>query len=199
MAIAEGKDPFDLFDEWYAGAEDCGLKEPAAVMLATADEEGRPSARMVLLKGYDDAGFVFYTNLESRKGRQLSANPNAALCFHWMPLGRQVRVEGPVSPVLEAEADAYFASRPKDSQIGAWASKQSSPLEGMLALERRVAKYALKFGIGKVPRPDFWSGFRLAPERIEFWQHRASRLHERLQYERDSGGSGVWTTERLFP
>ncbi|MBT5778984.1 MAG: pyridoxamine 5'-phosphate oxidase [Rhodospirillaceae bacterium] len=199
MAIAQGRDPFDLFGEWYAGAEDCGLKEPTAVMLATADEAGRPSARMVLLKGYDESGFVFYTNLESRKGRQLSVNPYAALCFHWMPLGRQIRIEGPVSPVSEQEADAYFASRPKDSQIGAWASKQSSPLQGMLALEKRVAKYALKYGIGKVPRPDFWSGFRLAPERIEFWQHRASRLHERLQYERVPGGSNGWETERLFP
>jgi pyridoxamine 5'-phosphate oxidase len=199
MAIAQGRDPFDLFGEWYAGAEECGLTEPTAMTLATADEAGRPSARMVLLKGYDEKGFVFYTNLDSRKGHQMRANPHAALCFFWMPIGRQVRVEGAVSQVSDAEADTYFATRQKDSQIGAWASKQSSPLEGMLALERRVAKYALKFAIGKVPRPDFWSGFRLVPERIEFWQHRASRLHERLQYERGPGDSDGWVTERLFP
>ena len=196
MAIPEDRDPVDLFSEWYAGAEDCGLKEPTAVMLATADAEGRPSARMVLLKCYDAAGFVIYTNLESRKGQQLSANPNAALCFHWMPLGRQVRIEGPVTLVSDAEADTYFASRARDSQIGAWASSQSAPLKGMLALERQVAKFALKFGVSKVPRPEHWSGFRLVPERIEFWQHRASRLHERLLFER-SGED--WTKQRLYP
>ena len=196
MAIPEDRDPIDLFSEWYAGAEDCGLKEPTAVMLATADTEGRPSARMVLLKGYDAKGFVIYTNLESRKGKQLSANPNAALCFHWMPLGRQVRVEGSVSLISDSEADSYFASRPRDSQIGAWASSQSAPLKGMLALERQVAKFALKFGVGKVPRPEHWSGFRLLPKRIEFWQHRASRLHERLLFERVSED---WTKQRLYP
>ena len=196
MAIPEDRDPVDLFSEWYAGAENCGLKEPTAVMLATADAEGRPSARMVLLKGYDAAGFVIYTNLESRKGQQLSANPNAALCFHWMPLGRQVRIEGAVTLVSDAEADAYFSSRPRDSQIGAWASSQSAPLKGMLALERQVAKFALKFGVSKVPRPEHWSGFRLVPERIEFWQHRASRLHERLLFER-SGED--WAKQRLYP
>ncbi len=196
MAIAQDRDPFELFDEWFGEAEDCGLKEPTAVALATADEAGRPSVRMVLMKGCDERGFVFYTNVESRKGRQMSVNPYAALCFHWMPLGRQVRLEGPVTMVTAAEADEYFASRQKDSQIGAWASKQSVPLEGMLALERRVAKYAIKYGIGKVPRPDFWSGYRLAPERIEFWLHRASRLHERLLFERRDGG---WDKQRLFP
>ena len=180
MAIAQDRDPIDLFGEWFDDAQDCGLKEPTAMMLATADAEGKPSARMVLLKGYDAEGFVFYTNVESRKGQQLSANPHAALCFHWMPRGRQVRVEGAVSLVGEAEADAYFASRARDSQIGAWASKQSAPLDGLMTLERRVAKYVLKFGVGKVPRPDFWSGYRLAPTRIEFWQHRPSRLRRRL-------------------
>ncbi len=196
MSIPSDRDPFSLFGEWYAAAQDCGLKEPAAVALGTADAEGRPSVRMVLLKGADPAGFVFYTNQESRKGRQLRENPNAALCFHWMPLTRQVRVEGKVVPVSDAEADAYFASRARDSQIGAWASKQSQSLEGRLELERRIAKYALKFGIGTVPRPFFWSGFRLVPERIEFWQQGFARLHDRLVYHRAGDG---WTTERLFP
>lgn len=196
MSIPGDKDPISLFGEWYAEAQSSGLKEPTAVALGTADAEGRPSVRMVLLKGADAQGFVFYTNLESRKGRQLQENPNAALCFHWMPLGRQVRVEGGVTAVTDAEADAYFASRGRDSQIGAWASKQSRPLEGRFELERRVAQFALKFGIGKVPRPDFWSGFRLRPERIEFWQEGFARLHDRLVFHRAGEG---WTTERLFP
>ncbi len=196
MSLPSDRDPLSLFAEWYGAAQDCGLKEPAAVALGTVDAEGRPSVRMVLLKDASPEGFVFYTNLESRKGRQLSQNPNAALCFHWMPLTRQVRVEGRVAPVSDAEADAYFATRARDSQIGAWASKQSQPLEGRLELERRIAKYALKFGVGKVQRPPFWSGFRLVPERIEFWQQGFARLHDRLVYHRAGNG---WTTERLFP
>jgi len=196
MSIPTDKDPLALFGAWYAEAQACGLKDPTAVALATADAAGRPSVRMVLLKGADTAGFVFYTNLESRKGRQLTENPNAALCFHWMPLGRQVRVEGAVEAVTPAEADAYFSTRGRDSQIGAWASKQSQALEGRFELERRVAKYALKFGIGSVPRPPFWSGFRLVPRRIEFWREGFARLHDRLVYHRAGEG---WTTERLFP
>ena len=198
MAIAQGRDPFDLFGEWYAGAEDCGLKEPTAVMLATADEAGRPSARMVLLKGYDESGFVFYTNLESRKGRQLSVNPYAALCFHWMPLERQVRVQGRVEQVTAAEANAYFASRHRDSQLGAWASQQSRPMATAYDLEKNVAKMALKFNIGTVPRPPYWSGFRIVPHRIEFWAGKPFRLHERVVFSRD-GDEAPWTTERLFP
>ena len=196
MSLPSDKNPFELFAAWYGEAQGCGLKEPSAVTLATADAEGRPSARMVLLKSADRAGFVFYTNRESRKGRQMQANPFAALCFHWMPLVRQVRVEGRVEPVSDAEADVYFATRARDSQIGAWASKQSQPLEGRFELERRIAKYALKFGVGTVPRPDFWSGYCLIPERIEFWQQGFARLHDRLVYHRAGDG---WTTERLFP
>lgn len=197
MTIPHDRDPIDLFGEWYDEAQSSGgLLEPTAVALATADASGRPSVRMVLLKGADHNGFVFYTNLESRKGRQLGENPHAALCFYWEPVGRQVRVEGPVAPVSDDEADAYFATRPRDAQLGAWASKQSAPLERVLELERRVAKYALKFGVGKVRRPEFWSGFRLTPERIEFWQRGGARLHERMAYER---ASDDWTAQRLYP
>lgn len=151
---------------------------------------------MVLLKGVDDDGFVFYTNLESRKARDLAENGYAALLFHWKSLRRQVRVEGPVRQVSDAEADAYFATRPRGSRIGAWASDQSRPMEGMLVLEKRVAEYTAKFGLGEIPRPPHWSGFRVTPERIEFWKEGRFRLHERIVHIRDGSG---WTTERLFP
>ena len=164
--------------------------------LATVDAEGRPSARMVLLKDVDEKGFVFYTNLASRKADDLGVNLNAALCFYWKTLAKQVRVEGAVAPVSDVEADEYFASRAKLSQLGAWASKQSQPLEGRMALEKRVARYTAKFNIGTVPRPEFWSGFRIAPIRIEFWKEEAFRLHDRTVYLRDGEG---WTTEKLYP
>ena len=189
-------DPIALFAEWYGEAANCGLKESSAVTLATADGQGRPTARMVLLKGYDEQGFVFYTNRESRKGNALAENPFAALCFYWPPLGRQGRVEGAVEPVSDAEADAYFASRAKQSQIGAWASAQSRPLESRFAFEKEVARYAAKYALGTVPRPSHWSGYRIAPARIEFWSEGAFRLHDRRVFTRQGDG---WSTMRLFP
>ena len=191
------KDPIVLFERWFAKACETEPKNPDAMALATVGADGTPSSRMVLLKAVDARGFVFYTNLESAKAKDLQQNPNAALCFYWKSLDRQVRVTGAVQPVAASEADAYFASRDRVSQIGAWASQQSRPLEGRFALEKRVAEFTVKFAIGAVPRPPFWSGYRVVPREIEFWSQSAFRLHDRLVYCRDDRDR--WRTERLFP
>jgi pyridoxamine 5'-phosphate oxidase len=192
------EDPYALFAQWLSLAKKSEPNDPNAMALATADASGMPDVRMVLLKDVDPEGFVFYTNLESTKGTQLATNPQAALCFHWKSLRRQVRVRGQIVPVSEAEADAYFASRARDSRIGAWASTQSRPLEDRFALERRVASFAVKFGVGEVPRPGFWSGFRLIPTRIEFWRDKPFRLHDRFVFERATS-AGNWSTTKLYP
>lgn len=189
--------PFELFQQWLDEAGKTEPNDPNAMAIASVGADGMPSVRMVLLKGFDERGFVFYTNLESQKGQELAAHPKAALCFHWKSLKRQVRVEGNVEPVSKEEADAYYASRARDSRIGAWASKQSHRMQGRFELEQRVAKYALKFGIGEIPRPEFWSGFRVVPSKIEFWRDKPFRLHERVIYLPD--GKDGWTTQILFP
>ncbi|HTT84721.1 MAG TPA: pyridoxamine 5'-phosphate oxidase [Rhizomicrobium sp.] len=196
--IAPRADPLALFAAWLAEAGKSEPNEPEAMALATVDERGWPDVRMVLLKSADVHGFVFYTNLESAKGRALLAHPRAALCFHWKTLRRQVRVRGPAMCVSDAEADAYFATRAKDSQIGAWASAQSRPMEARFAFEREIAKYAARFALSKVPRPPHWSGFRVTPLEIEFWRDRPFRLHDRLLYRREAPDA-AWRTERLYP
>jgi pyridoxamine 5'-phosphate oxidase len=189
-------DPLGLFETWLKAARESEPNDPNAMTLATVDAAGMPDARMVLLKEVDAEGFVFYSNLGSAKGVELAANPKAALLFHWKSLRRQVRVRGEVERVSDAEADAYFATRARHSQLGAWASDQSRVLPDRFALEKRVAEAGLKFGLGRVPRPPHWSGFRVRPQVMEFWRDRPFRLHERLVFARSGGG---WSTSRLYP
>lgn len=189
-------DPLRQFHRWLAEAEAAGIRAPEAMALATATRDGAPSVRMVLLKGADERGFAFFSGYESRKGRELAVNPRAALLFSWEALGRQVRVEGTVERMSEAESDAYFASRPHASRLAAWASRQSEPVSDRAALESAVEEADARFRGGDVPRPPAWGGYRLTPERYELWQHRDSRLHDRLAYEREDGR---WTLRRLAP
>ena len=196
--FAAAAEPLRLFAAWLKDATTSEPRDPTAMTLATVDADGLPNARMVLLKGADERGFVFYTNIESQKGRELNVHPAAALVFHWKSTIRQVRVRGPVERVSDAEADTYFASRPKQAQIGAWASKQSSPLESRIAFEKAVALYAAKYAIGQVPRPPYWSGYRIMPLAIEFWQERPFRLHDRIEFQRAAPGA-PWSKTRLYP
>ncbi|HEV2627580.1 MAG TPA: pyridoxamine 5'-phosphate oxidase [Pseudolabrys sp.] len=192
------EDPFVLFAAWLEQAAASEPRDPTAMTLATVDADGMPDARMVLLKGVDSRGFVFFTNMDSQKGRQLDAQPRAALVFHWKSLNKQVRVRGPVERVSEADADAYFATRPKQAQIGAWASQQSRPLESRLAFEKAIAVYAAKYALGTVPRPPYWSGYRVVPLAMEFWQDRPFRLHDRIDFRR-TALDAPWSKTRLYP
>jgi pyridoxamine 5'-phosphate oxidase len=194
--FTEESEPFTLFAQWLADATESEPNDPNALALATVDEEGLPNVRMVLLKGFDQDGFVFYTNYESQKGRELLGAHKAAMCFHWKSLRRQVRIRGDIETVTDAEADEYYASRARGSRIGAWASKQSRPLESRFALEKAVAEYTAKFGLGDIPRPPHWSGFRLKPRSIEFWHDRKFRLHDRVEFKRIDGG---WDKVRMYP
>lgn len=196
--ITPRQDPLELFGQWMDEAKKSEPNEANAMAVASVDGEGRPNVRMVLLKDANARGFVFYTNLESAKGRELLGQKHAALVLHWKTIRKQVRVRGAVSQVSDEEADAYFASRPKDSQIGAWSSPQSRPMEGRWEFEKAIAKNAAKYALTKVPRPPYWSGFRVTPLEIEFWRDRPFRLHDRLVYRRDSADA-AWRTERLYP
>ena len=197
-ALFAENEPFALFERWFKEAKEKEPNDPNGMALATADANGLPDVRMVLMKDFDARGFVFYTNAESAKGTQLAENGRAALCFHWKSLRRQVRVRGIVSFVSDTEADAYFKSRDRGARLGAWASIQSRPLEDRLALEKRIADYALKYGVGEVPRPDFWRGYRVAPLAMEFWRDRPFRLHDRLVFTRGAPGE-AWSKTRLYP
>ena len=196
--FADASEPFALFGDWMEEAKASEPNDPNAMSLATVDAEGLPNVRMVLLKDFSEAGFVLYTNYESQKGTEILCSMKAALNFHWKSLRRQVRVRGFVEQVSDAEADAYFQSRARDSRIGAWASQQSRPLESRFALEKAVAKYAAKYTIGTVPRPPYWSGFRIVPVYIEFWHDRPFRLHDRVVFRR-SGPDEPWSKQRLYP
>jgi pyridoxamine 5'-phosphate oxidase len=190
-------DPIALFQSWFREAIDSGIKEPSAMTVATVDANGQPDARMILLKQVDERGFVFYTNLGSAKAQALMNDPRVALCFYWAEIGKQVRLRGRANLVADEEADAYFYTRPRLSQISAWASKQSQPMRGYFELEIKVAKTALRFGLGEIPRPPFWSGFRVVPERIEFWLQKPFRRHQRILYERTIDGG--WQKRWLYP
>jgi pyridoxamine 5'-phosphate oxidase len=196
--FTEADEPLRLFAAWFEEAMRSEPADPNAMALATVDASGLPNIRMVLLKDFDERGFVFYTNMDSQKGRELIATPRAGLSFHWKSLNRQVRLRGSVEKVTEPEADAYFATRPRMAQIGAWASKQSAPLESRLAFEKAVALYAARHPFGEVPRPPFWSGFRVIPLVMEFWQERPFRLHDRIEFRRNTPGA-AWTKTRLYP
>jgi pyridoxamine 5'-phosphate oxidase len=196
--FTDADEPLALFSDWLAAAEKAEPDDPNAMALATTDESGMPDVRMVLLKAFDADGFVFYSNSESDKGRELAAEMKAAAVFYWKSLHRQVRIRGPVERVSEAEADAYFSTRALQSRIGAWASQQSRPLESRLALETAFAKYAAKFALGGVPRPPYWVGYRIRPLTIEFWSHGSFRLHDRIRFSRTEPGAG-WKKQRLYP
>ena len=195
----ETEAPFRLFADWLEEANGSEINDPNAVALATVDADGQPNVRMVLLKGFDERGFVFYTNFESRKGEEILGQRKAAMCFHWKSLRRQIRIRGPIEIVSYAEADEYYNSRPRGSRIGAWASKQSRPLESRFALEKEVARVTAKYPVGDIPRPPLWSGIRIKPLTIEFWRDGAFRLHDRIVFSRDAVDGATWDKTRLYP